>query len=228
MSLLTDVPEELRFRGIEPREEARGFTITLDTAEPWGGGRIEGRVERRSNRRDEQPIAVAVRCTAEWLDIAPQLVGQKRLLSLATYWDMRTRMVPIWLDEEIFVGRTEVNPIDEANWQPVAMSFPDDLPRAFEGTFVSFRWRIEARRRRRFFGHEETSFPLLLHERDTVPTVRIETSPLGTWRLLEWRSEDERSGAGGPCSVAYEERRPEDMPLPGETREKEMARLTGI
>ncbi len=30
--------------------------------------------------------------------------------------------------------------------------------------------------------------------------------------------------SAAPCSVAYEERRPEDMPLAGETREAELAR----
>ena len=54
--------------------------------------------------------------------------------------------------------------------------------------------------------------------------VRVETSPIGTWRLLEWKSEEDLGGSGGPCSVAYDERRPEDMPLVGETREAELAR----
>jgi hypothetical protein len=222
VSVRTDVPDELRLRGIEPPQEARTFGIALDTAEPWGGGRIEGRVERRG-RRDPRRFTVAVRCTASWLDMAPQLVGKKRWLSLTTYWDLRTRSVPIWLEEELFVERLDVGPLDEANWQPVLFALPGSLPSAFEGTFVSFRWRVEARRRRGI-GHDQASLPLLLAEERTLPVVRVESSPLGTWRLLEWRSEGERPGAGGGCSVSYEERRPEDMPLPGETREHELAR----
>ena len=30
-----------------------------------------------------------------------------------------------------------------------AFAIPDDVPRALEGTFVAFRWRVEARRPRR-------------------------------------------------------------------------------
>ena len=223
MPVLTDVPEELALRGIGPPEHARGFSLSLDTAEPWGGGRIEGRVERRHGRRDRRPLTVAVCCSAAWLDVAPQLVGKKRLLSLTTYWDLRTRSVPVWLEEELFSERLDVGPLDEANWRQLSFLLPDGLPRPFEGTFVSFRWRVEARRRR-LVGYERTSLPLVLRERQTFPVVRVETSPLGTWRLLEWKSEEEHDGAGGPCSVHYEERRLEDMPLPGETREKELRR----
>jgi hypothetical protein len=222
--LAADVPEELRFRGIEPPQHSRGFTITLDTAEPWGGGRIEGRVERRRGR-DRRPITVTVRCAAAWLDVAPQLVGKKRLLSLSTYADIRNRGVPIWLDEALFAGSVDVGSLGEANWLHFSLPLPEALPRAFEGTFVSFRWRVEARRRRRL-GSDLTSLPLLLVEPQTVPIVRIETTPIGTWRLFEWRAEQDVAGAGGPCSVEYEQRRPEDMPLPGETRETELARRT--
>ena len=88
---------------------------------------------------------------------------------------------------------------------------------------MSFRWQVAASRPRRI-GRETASLPMLLAEPRTLPVVRIETSPLGHWRLLEWSSEEEREGAGGPCSVVYEERRPEDMPLPGETREAELRR----
>jgi hypothetical protein len=73
-------------------------------------------------------------------------------------------------------------------------------------------------------GRETTSRPLIVLEPRTEPIVRVETSPLGSWRLLEWRAPNERDGAGGLCSVAYEQRRPEDMPLPGETRLQELAR----
>jgi hypothetical protein len=224
--VLTDVPGELRFRGIPPPSHARGLAISLDRAEPWGGGSIDGRVERRRERRDRRSIGVLVRCSAAWLDVAPQLVGRKRLLTLTTYWDLRTRSVPVWLEEELFVERLDVAPLDEANWQPLSFTLPERLPRAYEGTFVSFRWRVEARRPR-LVGYEETSLPLLLVEPQVLPVVKVETSPIGSWRLLEWKSEEERDGAGGPCSVTYEERRREDLPLPGETRETELARRMG-
>ena len=53
--LLTHVPDELSGRGIEHAQRAHGFTISLDTAEPWGSGRIEGRVEARERRHDRTP-----------------------------------------------------------------------------------------------------------------------------------------------------------------------------
>jgi hypothetical protein len=223
VALVTDVPDDLRFRGIEPREEARGFAIALDEAEPWGRGRIAGRVERRRGRRDKRPVLVDVRCDACWLDVAPQLVGRKRLLSWSTYGDVRNRAVPIWLEDEVFRERVDVGALEEANWRHFRFELPGGLPRALEGTFVAFRWRVEARRRR-LVGHELASLPLLLVAPQRRPVVRVETSPIGTWRLLEWRADDDVGGSGGPCSIAYEERRPEDMPLPGETREAELAR----
>lgn len=223
MPLVTDVPDELRFRGIEPGQEARGFAIQLDEAEPWGGGRIEGRVERRRNRRDRRPVLVDVRCDACWLDVAPQLVGRKRLLSWSTYGDVRNRAVPIWLDDEVFRERVDVGPLEDANWRHFSFDLPEELPRALEGTFVAFRWRVEARRRR-LVGADLAALPLLLREPQSLPVVRVETSPIGTWRLLEWKSEDDRGGSAGPCSVAYEARRPEDMPRAGETRESELLR----
>jgi hypothetical protein len=209
--LVTDVPDELRFRGIEPPQEARGFAIVLDRAEPWGGGTIEGRVERRGGRRDNRPVVVGVRCDACWLDVAPQLVGRKRLLSWSTYGDVRNRAVPVWLDDKLFLERVDAGSLDDANWQAFSLAAPEGLPRALEGTFVAFRWRVEARRRRRV-GSEVASVPLLISAPQTLPVVRVETSPIGTWRLLEWRSEEDVGGSGGPCSVAYEQRRPEDMP----------------
>jgi hypothetical protein len=45
--------------------------------------------------------------------------------------------------------------------------------------------------------------------------VRVETSPIGTWRLLEWRSEGDVGGRAGPCSIAFEARRPSDLPASG-------------
>ncbi len=223
MAVLTDVPEELTLRGIFPPKAARGFALSLDTAEPWGGGRIEGRVERRREGRDRRPVSAAVRCAATWLDVAPQLVGKKKLWRLESLWDLRSRAVPIWLDEEVYVERLELGPLEDANWLQFGFALPEELPRAFEGTFASFRWRVEARRRRAV-GWEEASVPLLVDEERTLPVVRVETSPLGTWRLLEWKAEAERDGAAGPCSVSYEKRRPADMPQPGETRGSELAR----
>jgi hypothetical protein len=85
---------------------------------------------------------------------------------------------------------------------------------------------VEARRPR-LLGGDVAVLPLLIHEPQTLPVVRVETSPIGTWRLLEWRSELDVGGSGGPCSVTYEDRRAEDLPLPGEAREQELARRAG-
>lgn len=226
MPVVTEIPEELRFRGIAPPEPAHGFRITLDTAEPWGGGHIEGRVERRGERHDRRSISVRVRCLAAWLDVAPQLLGRKRLLSWSTYGDIRNRAVPIWLDQEVFADNAELEPLEQANWQHFAFELPGELPRALEGTFVAFRWIVEARRSR-FVGGDVASLPLLIEEPQTLPVVRVETSPIGTWRLLEWMSESDVGGSVGPCSVAYDARQERDMPLPGETRKQELARRSG-
>jgi hypothetical protein len=221
--LLTTVPEELLGRGIEPAAAARGFALELDTAEPWGGGTVAGRVEAREGFHNANPVTVSVRCCASWLDLPPQLVGQKPFWRVGTYWDLRTRGLPIWIDEEIWLERWELGNLAEANWLHFGMTLPPELPRAFEGTFAAFRWRVAASRPRRI-GHDTASLPLILLEPRTEPIVRVETSPLGSWRLLEWRGDEERDAVGGPCSVAFEPRRPEDMPLPGETRQQELAR----
>ena len=142
--LLTDVPDDFVGRGYPPAQTAADFGISLDRAEPWGGGSVEGRVERRGERRDERPVIVTLRCDAAWLDVAPQLVGQKRFFSISTYWDLRTRAVPIWLDELAWSAGTELGRLAEANWRPFEFSIPTELPRAFEGTFASFRWRVVA------------------------------------------------------------------------------------
>jgi hypothetical protein len=157
------------------------------------------------------------------MDVAPELVGRKGLFSWSAYGEIRNKFVPIWLDEKVFGTRVDVEPLDDANWRHFTFELPDGVPRALEGTFVAFRWRIEARRARRV-GSELASVPLLLAEPQSVPVVRVETSPIGTWRLLELRSEDDVGGVAGPCSVAYEARRSSDLPLPGETREAELAR----
>jgi hypothetical protein len=223
VSLVTVVPEALRFHGIEPPKSARGFEITLDQAEPQGGGHIVGRVERRDRRRDRRPVLVDIRCEACWLDIAPQFVGRKGLMSWTAYGDMRNRSVPVWLDEELFRTRVEVGALEDANWRQFSFDLPDGLPRALEGTFAAFRWRIEARRARRV-GAEQASMPLLLDEPQVLPVVRVETSPIGTWRLLAWKAEQDVGATGGPCSIAFENRRASDLPLPGETLEAERAR----
>ena len=184
VSLVTDIPDALRFRGIDAPEGCEH--------------RIDG---------------------------APQLVGRKRFIGWSTYAEIRNRHVPIWLDAEVFRARLDVGPLEDANWRHFAFDLPDGLPRALEGTFVAFRWRIEARRARRL-GTEVASLPLLLVESQDLPVVRVETSPMGTWRLLEWRSKDDVGGSYGPCSVTYEARRPDDLPLPGETRAAELARRT--
>jgi hypothetical protein len=221
--LLTAVPDDLHGRGIPPAQNARGFEISLDAAEPWGGGTVAGRVERRGSKRESHAITVVLRCDAAWLDVAPQLVGQKRFLRLDAYWDLRSRAFPIWLDEGVWAGAREIGNFMDANWQHFDFRIPPELPRAFEGTFVAFRWRVEARRKR-LAGWVEASLPLLLRERRTIPVVRMETSPIGSWRLLEWKADAETGGRGAACSVDYELRRPEDMPLPGETREQELSR----
>jgi hypothetical protein len=222
VSLLTAVPDPLTFRGIAPPQEARGFAITLDEAQPRGGGRVAGRVERRNGRRDERSVTAEIRCDAAWLDVAPELVGRARM-SLTSYGAIRNRSVPIWLEEEVFSTSVDLGPLQNENWRPFSFELPDDLPRALEGTFVAFRWRVAARRPRRL-GSELASLPLLLIERQTLPVVRVETSPIGTWRLLEWRSENEIGASAGPCSIAFRPRRPDDYPLAGETREAEIVR----
>lgn len=222
--LHTEVPDELGGRQIEHAEYVSGFALSLDIAEPWGGGRIEGRVEAQEGRHSTNPVFVSVRCYAAWLDIAPQVVGQKRLLGLDTLWDLRTRSIPIWIEDEVWLERWELGSLGQGtNWLHFGIDLPHELPRAIEGTFVSFRWRVEARRRRRV-GHDTTSLPLILLEPLTRPIVRVETSPLGSWRLIQWKSDADRDALAGPCAITFEERVPDDMPLPGETPEQELRR----
>lgn len=224
--VVTEVPEPLKFHGIEPARDARGFAIALDQAQLEAGGEITGRIERRDERRNPRPLEVEIRCDACWVDIAPQFVGRKRVWTWSAPGDMRNRFIPVWLEEEIFRQQLEVGPLDDANWRHFAFVIPEEAPRALEGTFVAFRWRVRARRPRRI-GHELASLPLLVVEPQDQPVVRIETSPIGTWRLLEWRSKHDVGGSAGPCSISYEPRKPEDLPRPGETRETELRRLAG-
>jgi hypothetical protein len=226
VSLVTDVPDSLRFHGIEPARDSRRFAITLDQADLEAGGRIAGRVERRGAGRDPRPVTVELHCDACWVDIAPQFVGRKRVWSWSAPADMRNKFVPVWLEEETFRESLELGPLDEVNWRHFAFAIPDEVPRALEGTFVAFRWRVQARRARRI-GHDVASLPLLVLEPQDEPVVRVETSPIGTWRLLEWRSKNDVGGSAGPCSVSYEARDPDDLPLPGEDREAELHRLAG-
>ena len=114
-----------------------------------------------------------VRCLAAWLDVAPELVGRKRLLSWSSYGSIRNRGIPIWLDEELFAEVAELEPLEEANWQRFAFGLPGELPRALEGTFVAFRWMVEARRRR-LIGGDVATLPLLIDEPQTLPVVRVE------------------------------------------------------
>ncbi len=104
MSVRAGVPEEFGGRGIPPPTEARGYRLSLDVARSRGAAApIEGRVESdpgppaERDRRSGQ----LVRCTAAWVDIAPQLVGRGRL-GLASAYELRARARPIWLDELIF------------------------------------------------------------------------------------------------------------------------------
>lgn len=222
--LLTDVPESMAGRQIMPAQYARGFAISLDAAEPWGGGRVEGRVEVTDGRHDASPVVLSVRCLACWLDIAPHPAGDKRFLHLDAFWELRGRSIPIWIEDEVWLERWELGELgDGTNWLRFGFDLPPELPRAIEGTFVSFRWRIEARRSRRI-GHDTTSLPLILLEPRNRPVVRVETSPIGSWRLLEWKADEECEAAAGPCAIAFDERSEADMPEPGETREQEILR----
>ena len=124
MTILTDVPDELAWRGIERPRLSRSFAITLDRAEPWGGGEIAGRVEARSDVHDDRPVTVAATCRACWLDIAPELVGKRSIFRPTAFWSLRMRGIPIWLDEEIWLERVEVGELASANWRHFAIEVP--------------------------------------------------------------------------------------------------------
>jgi hypothetical protein len=227
MSVRAGVPEEFGGRGIPPPTEARGFRLSLDVAEPWGGGTIQGRVESVSGRPgDRRPLTVSVTCIAAWVDIAPELVGRSGY-GLATAYELRARSRPIWLDQTIYRDRVEVDPLDgTVNWRRFEFGLPSDLPRAFEGTLCAFRYTVEAVRSR-VLGKAFSALPLLLVERRLEPVVRVEATPIGTWRLLEWRSDGESDAEAGPVSVRFEPRAPADMPHAGESRDDEILRRTG-
>ncbi len=203
--LVTDVDKPLWGRSIEPARRSASFGLVLDTAEPWGGGRIEGRVESRKPDQRGRYL-VSVTCSAAWLDCAaPKGRTGKSAGTMMTNLLMHGIGIRIWLDEQLWAGGADLGELSGENWLPFSFDLPAELPRAFEGSFVAFRWRIAARRRRAL-GHAETSFPLILREDRALPTVRIETSPIGTWRVNDERSEGEHDFAGGSCSIRYEDR----------------------
>jgi hypothetical protein len=227
MTVHVGVPEEFGGRGIPPPTEARGFRLSLDLAQPWAGGRIEGRVEAVPGRpATAWPIEVLVRCVSAWVDIAPQLVGRAGL-GLASAYELRARARPIWLDEVVFEERRNVEPLDgSANWRRFEFILPDFVPRAFEGTMCAFRYVVEASRQRTI-GRSLAALPLVIVEQRREPVIRIETTPIGTWRLLEWRSDGEQETTAGPIQVRFEPRALADMPKAGETRDDEIFRRTG-
>jgi hypothetical protein len=227
MSVRAGIPEEFGGRGIAPPTEARGYRLSLDVAEPWGGGRIEGRVESVPGRPPSpQPIEVLVRCLAAWVDIAPQLVGRAGL-GLASAYELRARARPIWLDEIVFEERRTVEALDgTANWRRFEFVLPDFVPRAFEGTMCAFRYVVEASRSRTI-GKSLAALPLVIVDRRDEPVIRVETTPIGSWRLLEWRAEAEQETTAGPIQVRFDPRSLADMPRAGETRDDEIFRRTG-
>jgi hypothetical protein len=227
MTVRAGVPEEFGGRGIPPPTEARGFRLSLDVAEPWGGGSIQGRVESIPDRPgDRRPLTVSVTCIAAWVDIAPELVGRSGY-GLATAYELRARSRPIWLDQTLYRDEVEVEPLDESvNWRRFEFRLPSSVPRAFEGTLCAFRYTVEAVRPR-LLGKAFAALPLLLVEQRRDPVVRVETTPIGTWRLLEWRSDGEGAAEAGPVSVRFEQRAPADMPQAGESRDDEILRRTG-
>lgn len=227
MSVRAGVPEEFGGRGIPPPTEARGFRLSLDVAEPWAGGTIEGRVESVPGRPgDQRPLTVSVSCIAAWVDIAPQLVGQAGY-GLSAAYELRARARPIWLDDLLYRDHVEVEPLDgSVNWRRFSFTLPDVVPRAFEGTLCAFRYTVEAVRPRAL-GRSFSALPLLLVEQRREPVVRVETTPVGTWRLLEWRADGETDATAGPVKVRFERRAEADLPKAGESRDDEILRRTG-
>ena len=75
----------------------------------------------------------------------------------------------------------------------------------------AFRYTVEAVRPRAV-GRSLSAVPLILVEQRSDPVVRVETTPIGTWRLFEWRSDGECDAHVGPISVHFEPRALADMP----------------
>jgi len=212
--IITDIPDPYRGRGIVPLQAARNFAIELVHAEPWGGGLIEGRIVKRPHRDDARDITISLRCAAAWLDASPASVIQRRRL-------------PVWFDVEVGETSVTVSGLCDANWRRFALEVPAATPRAVEATFTAIRYELIARRHRRIGRSATASCPILVIDDRTEPILRTETTPLGDWRLLEWRAPEERPFAAGPIRIDFEERCRSDLPLPGETREREIRRRTG-
>jgi hypothetical protein len=123
-------------------------------------------------------------------------------------------------------SRTRRERVDTENWRRFAIHLPADLPCAFEGTLCAVRYTVEASRPRRL-GRAVASLPLLVLEERSDPVVRIERTPVGEWRLFEWRDPATADFVFGPVAVAFEQRAPGDEPLPGEDRDAEILRRTG-
>jgi len=205
--LVTEVDKTLWGRSIEEPRLSSSAHISLDLAQPWGGGRIEGRVD--AYRKDQSGrYRVTVSCAAAWLDEAPQTPGKEGTRgSPISSILMHGMGIKIWLDEQFWAGQADLGELSGKNWLPFAFDLPGELPRAFEGHHVSFRWRIAARRQRGIW-RSETSLPLILRDDRRIPTVRIETSPVGTWRFTTTRNDAEHDSVGAGCSVRYEDPRP--------------------
>jgi len=203
--VVLDVDRPLWGRSIEPARRSASVQLVLDAAQPWGGGRIEGRVESRKAHQGGRYV-VSVTCSAAWLDCAPpNAQGGTSVATVGSNLLMHGIGIRIWLDEQLWAAEADLGELSGENGLPFALDLPAELPRAFEGAYVAFRWRIAARRPRAI-GHAETSFPLILREDRPIPTVRIETSPVGTWRLSDTRSNAEHDIAVDGCSVRYEDR----------------------
>jgi hypothetical protein len=226
VTVTIEIPDVLRGRGIHPPYAPRAFAVDVTHAEPRAGGVVEGRVVSKAGRRDPRPITVRLVCTAAWLDVAPQSVGQRNLRSLSTAYDLRARRVPVWFDEPVGETVVVVGALDTVNWLAFRFVVPDGWPAATEATFAAFRYELMASRRR-WIGHTVASAPIVMTGERSEPVVRIEKTPLGSWRLFEWRAPDEQDAASGNVAIRYEPRRLGDQPLPGETREQEVARRTG-
>ena len=204
-TLVTEVEPAFWGRSIEEPRLSSSARIVLDVAEPWGGGRIEGRVES-SKPQPKGFYVVSVACSGAWLDIAPPADGSASTgRAVMSNFLMHGIGIKIWLDELLWSTEAELGELSDRNWLPFAFDLPSELPRAFEGNRVSFRWRITARRRRAVV-RAQTSLPLLLREDRTIPTARVETGPSGTWRFRAVRSEAERDIEIGRFALRFEDR----------------------
>ena len=91
----------------------------------------------------------------------------------------------------------------------------------------AFRYVVEASRSRAL-GRSLAALPLVIVEQRSEPVIRVETTPIGTWRLLEWRADGEQDATAGPIEVRFEPRvAGRHAARPGETRDDEILRRTG-